>query len=89
MSKALYFYGGSEDAFETAYFIGKMDKFFDVFNVSSFSEGKLKRKVFQQPYRSPIDGMVHYMYAQALVLTTLLVSSRATPVPQILAEICK
>ena len=55
MSKALYFYGESEEAFETAYFIEKIDKFFDVLNVSSFSQGKLKRKVFQQPYRSPND----------------------------------
>ena len=55
MSKALYFYGESEEAFETAYFIEKIDKFFDILNVSSFSQGKLKRKVFQQPYRSPND----------------------------------
>ena len=47
MSKALYFYGESEGAFETAYFIEKIDKFFDVLNVSSFSQGKLERKVFQ------------------------------------------
>ena len=30
----------------------KVDKFFDTFNVSSFTKGKFKRKVFQQPYRS-------------------------------------
>ena len=61
MSKAVYFYGESEEAFETAYFIEKIDKFFDVLNVSSFSQGKLKRKVFHQPYLSPNDFrlMVH------------------------------
>lgn len=54
MSKALYF-SGNVDAFETAYFIDKMDKFFDTLNVSSFTQGKFKRKVFQQPYRSAND----------------------------------
>ena len=54
VSKALYF-SGNDKAFETAYFIGKMDKFFDTLNVSSFAQGKLKRKVFQQPYRSSND----------------------------------
>jgi len=54
VSKALYFYR-NEAAFETAYFIQKMDQFFDCLNVSSFSQGKLKRKVFQQPYRSGND----------------------------------
>ena len=54
MSKALYF-SGNVVAFETAYFIEKMDKFFDTFNVSSFTQGKFKRKVFQQPYRSAND----------------------------------
>ena len=61
MSKALYFYGEIEEPFETAYVIEKIDKFFDVLNVSSFSQGKLKRKVFQKPYLSPNDFrlMVH------------------------------
>lgn len=54
VSKALYF-TGNENAFETAYFIDKMDKFFDVLNVSSFCEGKHKRKVFRDPFRSPDD----------------------------------
>lgn len=61
MSKALYFYGESEEAFETAYFIQKFDKFFDLLNVSSFSQGKLKRKVFQQPYRSPNDFRLTFL----------------------------
>lgn len=54
MSKALYF-SGDEDSFETAYFIDKIDKFFDTLNVSSFTEGKHKRKPFCEPFRSPND----------------------------------
>ena len=54
MSKALYF-SGNVDAFETTYFVEKRDKFFDTFNVLSFNQGKFKRKVFQQPYRSAND----------------------------------
>lgn len=42
-------------AFETAYFIDKMDKFFDCFNVSSYTAGKRNRKPFLQPYRSVDD----------------------------------
>ena len=39
---------GGGIAFETAYFIQKMD----CFNVSSFNAGKKKHKPFLQPYRS-------------------------------------
>jgi len=46
---------GGGQAFETAYFIQKMDKFFDCFNVSSYTAGKKNRKPFQQPYRSAND----------------------------------
>ena len=44
-----------KEAYETACFIGKIDKFFDTLNVSSFQKGKHKRKVFQIPFRSPND----------------------------------
>ena len=53
VSHALYLTGGSK-AFETAYTIEKIDKFFDGLNVS-YNQGKLKRKPFQQLYRSPND----------------------------------
>ena len=46
---------GGGIAFETAYLIQKMDKFFDCFNVSSFNAGKKKRKPFLQPYHSAND----------------------------------
>lgn len=45
----------TKEAMETAWFIEKMDKFFDCFNVSSFEVGKRKRKPFQQPYRGADD----------------------------------
>lgn len=54
VGEALYLTGGKE-AFETGYFIKKIDKFFDCFNVSWYNQGKLKRKPFQQPYRSEKD----------------------------------
>ena len=44
-----------EDACETANFVEKMDRFFDCFNVSSFTAGKEKRKPFLAPYRSSND----------------------------------
>ena len=75
MSKALYFYGESEEAFETAYFIEKIDKFLDVLNVSLFSQGKLKRKVFQQPYLSPNDfRLTVYKYILITFLSFVIFS---------------
>lgn len=40
---------------ETRRFVCIFDKFFDSLNVSNFTNGKHKRKVFQQPYRSSND----------------------------------
>ena len=54
VSSAIHLTCGPQ-AFETAYFIEKIDKFFDCFNVSSYTAGKRKRKPFQQPYRSAND----------------------------------
>ena len=54
VSKALKLTGGAI-AFETAYFIEKMDKFFECFNVSSFTAGKKKHKPFLQLCRSGND----------------------------------
>ena len=55
VSKAIQISSGN--AFETSYFIAKMDKFFDCLNVSSYSHvaGKQSRKPFLQPYRGPND----------------------------------
>ena len=49
VSKALLLTGGS-DAFETSLFIGKVDKFFDCLNVTSYRKGIKTRKPFQKPY---------------------------------------
>ena len=54
VGEALYLTGGSA-AFETAYFVQKMDKFFDCLNVRFYNQGKLARKPFQQPSRSEND----------------------------------
>ena len=54
VSKALQLFGGEETA-ETALFADMFDKFFDCLNVNNFTDGKNKRKVFQNPYRSGSD----------------------------------
>lgn len=54
VSHALRQTGGPE-AEETAHFVSMFDKFFDCVNVGNFDDGKFKRKVFQQPYRSHDD----------------------------------
>ena len=54
VAKAIRLIGGKA-AFETAYFLEKMDKFFDCLNVSLYTAGKRHRKPFQQPYRSSED----------------------------------
>ena len=54
VAKALHFTFG-DSAEQTASFVEKIDKFFDCFNVSTFSQGKFSRKVFQLPYRRADD----------------------------------
>ena len=54
MANALQIVVG-EEASETVLFVKMMDHFFDCLNVNNFSTGKKKRKVFQDPYRSPSD----------------------------------
>ena len=43
---------GGRDTIERVNFIEKMDKFFDCFNVSTFTAGKHQRKPFLEPYHS-------------------------------------
>ena len=40
---------------ETLQFVCMFDRFFDCLNVCNFTNGKLNRKIFQQPYRSSND----------------------------------
>ena len=54
MAKALELTGGDEVE-ETVKFITMFDRFFDCFNVRSFSAGRRQRKPFKQPYRSGTD----------------------------------
>ena len=54
VSKALQLTGGSEVQ-ETAKFVLMADRFFDCMNVNSYDTGRLKRKIFKQPYRSATD----------------------------------
>ena len=65
MSKAQLLTGGSE-AFETATFVGKVDKFFDCLNVTGFTKAQKNRKPFQRPYFSaddpPLQVSVHKVY---------------------------
>ena len=39
----------------TVDFILRMDKFFDCLKIGSYTDGKLTRNPFKQPYRSPND----------------------------------
>lgn len=74
MSHALYFSGDCE-AFETAYFVDKMDKFFDTLNVSSFSAGKHNRKPFQDPIRNSSDFRMKVqvcMYSYTVIIEMLI-----------------
>ena len=66
VSKALLLTGGDEVT-ETAHFISLIDKFFDCFNVSNFNAGKLKRKVFQDPYHSADDFRVKVYSAELAI----------------------
>ena len=54
VSKAMLLTGGSK-AFETSYFIGKVDKFFDSLNVTNYNSGRHSRKRYQMPYFKPDD----------------------------------
>lgn len=54
VAKALKLMGGS-DAEETATFYDMFDKFFDVLNVSNYTEGVRHQKVFKLPYTHPDD----------------------------------
>ena len=65
MSKAIKLQGGP-NSFETAYFIEKMNNFFDCLNVSSYSAGKRSRNAFQQPYLSPNDFRLDVSYCTIL-----------------------
>ena len=75
MWKALQLTGGPEVE-ETVRFISFFDRFFDCFNVSSYSAGRKQRKVFKQPYRSPADFRLKVekpciiMWVQVHIVTT-------------------
>ena len=47
---------GEQEAQETAKFVALIDKFFDILNVSNFTNGNRNRKPFQHPYRHGDDA---------------------------------
>jgi len=67
-----------EAASETALFTGVFDSFFDLLNVTNFTNGTRYRKPFQHPYRHAEDRRddlpltLRYMYNQLLYLRTPL-----------------
>ena len=75
MANALTMTGG-EKAQETAKFVRMFDKFFDSLNVNSYNAGRLKRKVFKQPYRSAKDFRLRvcrlqvYQYSYIYMIAT-------------------
>ena len=54
VSNALHSTGGKEAA-ETSKFVALMDKFFDILNVSNFTNGTKSIKRFKHPYRHADD----------------------------------
>ena len=54
VANALERTGGNEVS-ETVKFVRNMDRFFDCLNVSNFTTGYHKRKVYQNPYTSKND----------------------------------
>ena len=46
---------GGDEVSETVKFVRNMDRFFDCLNVSNFTTGYHKRKVYQNPYTSKND----------------------------------
>lgn len=52
---------GGEEAKETAIFVNIFDKFFDCLNVRNLTDGKTKRKMFQDPYRSGTDFRLKWL----------------------------
>eukprot|EP00731_Ephydatia_muelleri_P011895 Em0006g789a len=65
---------------ETAKFVTMFDKFFDALNVSNYTSGVNKRKVFQQPYRSGDDFRLKWLKEEFLVfLDTWEQSVQARP----------
>ena len=66
VAKALLLVVGDE-ATETAEFVSKFDSFFDILNVSNFTNGTRYRKPFQHPYRHGSDArlkvcIIHTIY---------------------------
>ena len=64
---------GGEEAVETAKFVGVFDKFFDILNVSNFTNGTKKCKRFQHPYRRADD----FRLAVSVVVGVLNIESVA------------
>lgn len=68
MANALEHTKGNEVE-ETVKFVRMIDKFFDCLNVNSFTQGKHKRKPFQEPYRSKDDFRIKvHMQLISLIL---------------------
>lgn len=58
---------GGDEVSETIKFVHNMDKFFDCLNVSNFTSGYHKRKVYQNPYTSKNDFCLKVMEATLIL----------------------
>ena len=45
------YHTGGREVLETAKFVSIMDKFFDLLNITNFTNGTKKRKCFLHPFR--------------------------------------
>ena len=60
---------------QTIRFVEMFDRFFDCLNVNSYNTGRLKRKVFKQPYRSGTDYRLKVCYSY-LICTCIVAEGR-------------
>ena len=72
---AALLYTGSSEVIETAYFIEKVDKFFDCMNVSNFKQGIHSRKCYQQPYRNADDVRLKVYQVCTNIICDIFLSS--------------
>ena len=58
---------GGDEVSETIKFVRNMEKYFDCLNVSNFTSGYHKRKVYQNPYTSKNDFRLKVMEATLIL----------------------
>ena len=63
-----------DDAQETAHFLDKFNKYFDMLNVTNYTTCYEKRKIFQEPYRWANDARLKVMNPLSINCITSVVN---------------